>query len=128
MSPIRMSKIESAMRAVLAFKEAFNLHDVAGITQLLSEDCIFEDFVPAPDGAVYSGKEAIARYWEDFFRESPHAHIEIEEIFGFGKRCIMRWKYEWVDAAGEKGHIRGVDIVRVKKDTICEKLSYVKGA
>ena len=77
---------------------------------------------------MYSGKEAIARYWEDFFRESPHAHIEIEEIFGFGKRCIMRWKYEWVDAAGEKGHIRGVDIVRVKKDTICEKLSYVKGA
>ncbi|MGP8337665.1 MAG: nuclear transport factor 2 family protein [Methanosarcinaceae archaeon] len=90
MSPTRMSKIESAMRAALAFNKAFNGHDVAGITQLLSDDCVFEDFIPAPDGAVYSGKEAIARYWEDFFRESPHAHIEIEEIFGFGKRCIMR--------------------------------------
>ncbi len=39
----------------------------------------------------------------------------------------MRWRYDWVDAEGKKGHVRGVDIVKLKDNLICEKLSYVKG-
>jgi len=127
MSPIRMSKLESAIRLVLEFNEAFNRHDVAGMMQLMSDDCIFENTAPAPDGAVYSGKEVVTHFWQDFFRESLHAHIEIEEIFGFGERCIMRWRYSWVDMGGGKGHVRGVDIFRVRNGSIREKLSYVKG-
>ena len=127
MSPARMSRLESAIRVVLEFNEAFNRHDVAGMMQLMSDDCIFENTDPAPDGAVYSGKEVVTCFWQDFFRESPRAHIEIEEIFSFGERCIMRWRYSWVDMAGEKGHVRGVDIFRVRNGFIREKLSYVKG-
>ena len=122
MSPIRMAKIESAIRLVLKFNEAFNRHDVSGMMQLMSEDCVFENTDPAPDGTVYSGKEVVTRFWQDFFRESPQAHIDIEEIFGMGNRCIMRWKYSW----GE-GHVRGVDIFKVEEGLISEKLSYVKG-
>jgi hypothetical protein len=127
MSPIRMAKLETAMRAVLAFNEAFNRHDVAGMMALMSDDCVFENTEPAPDGRLYSGKEDVTRFWGDFFHESPQAHIDIEEIFGLGYRCIMRWRYRWVDAAGKEGHIRGVDIFQVKNGSICEKLSYVKG-
>ncbi len=127
MSPVRMSRLESAMRVVLAFNEAFNRLDVAGMMQLMSDDCVFENTAPAPDGTVYSGKEAVTRFWQDFFRESPQAHIEVDEIFGFGMRCIMRWRYDWVDLAGAKGHVRGVDIFQVKNGSICQKLSYVKG-
>lgn len=127
MSPTRMSRIESALRVVLEFNEAFNRQDVAGMMALMSDDCVFENTTPAPDGTVYSGKEAVSRFWQDFFRESPHAHIEIEEIFGLGLRCIMRWRYDWTDAAGQKGHVRGVDIFQIRNGLICEKLSYVKG-
>ena len=127
MSPIRMARLESAIRVVLEFNAAFNRHDVAGMMQLMSDDCVFENTDPAPDSAVYSGKEAVTRYWQDFFRESPEAHIEIEEIFGMGERCIMRWRYNWVDKGGEEMHLRGVDIFRVKNDSIYEKLSYIKG-
>ncbi|MBK6430699.1 nuclear transport factor 2 family protein [Candidatus Amarolinea dominans] len=127
MSPIRMSKLEYAMRIVLDFNKAFNRQDVAGMMQLMSDDCVFENTNPAPDGTVYAGKEVVTRFWEDFFRESPRAHIEIEEIFGLGERCIMRWKYSWVDTEGRKGHVRGVDLFRVTNGLIREKLSYVKG-
>jgi predicted SnoaL-like aldol condensation-catalyzing enzyme len=127
MSPIRMSKLESAMRVVLTFNEAFNRHDVAGMMQLMSDDCIFENTSPAPNGTVYAGKEATTHFWEDFFQQSPQAHIEIEEIFGYGERCIMRWTYSWEDTGGEKGHVRGVDIFRVVDGSIHEKLSYAKG-
>jgi predicted SnoaL-like aldol condensation-catalyzing enzyme len=122
MSPIRMAKIESAIRLVLKFNEAFNRHDISGMMKLMSDDCVFENTDPAPDGTVYSGKEVVTRFWQDFFRESPQAHIDIEEIFGMGNRCIMRWKYSW----GE-GHVRGVDIFKVEEGLITEKLSYVKG-
>ena len=127
MSPIRMSKLESAIRVVLEFNEAFNRHDVAGMMQLMSDDCVCENSGPAPDGAVYSGKKVVTLFFQDLFRESPHAHIEIEEIFGMGARCIMRWRYNWVDAAGKKGHVRGVDIFQLKNGSICQKLSYAKG-
>lgn len=127
MSPARMAKLESAMRVVLAFNEAFNRHDVAGMMQLMSEDCVFENTDPAPDGTVFSGKAAVTQFWQEFFRESPRAHIDIEEIFGLGNRCIMRWKYHWVDAAGQGGHVRGVDIFKVETGLISEKFSYVKG-
>ena len=127
MSPTRMSKLESATRVVLALNEAFNCHDVSGMMELLSNDCIFEHNGPHPDGAEYSGKEAVAQFWQDFFRESPQAHIEIEEIFGLGMRCVMRCRYNWTDAAGKKGHVRGVDIFNLKDGLICEQLSYVKG-
>ncbi|NWG34501.1 MAG: nuclear transport factor 2 family protein [Chloroflexi bacterium] len=127
MGPAHMSKVESALRVVLEFNDAFNRHDVAGMMQWMTDDCIFENTYPAPDGTVYAGREAVTRFWQDFFRESPSARIEIEEIFGLGNRCIMRWKYTWVDAAGKEGHVRGVDIFQVRDGLISEKLSYVKG-
>jgi predicted SnoaL-like aldol condensation-catalyzing enzyme len=122
-----MSKLESALRTVLDFNRAFNRHDVAGMMRLMSDDCVFENTHPAPDGTVYAGREAVTRFWQDFFHASPQAHIEIEEIFGLGERCIMRWTYTWVDMGGETGHVRGVDVFRVKNGLIREKLSYVKG-
>lgn len=127
MSPIRMSRIESVVRTVLAFNNALNRHDVAGMMQLMSDDCVFENTHPAPDGTKYSGKEAVTRFWQEFFSESPDAHLTIEDIFGMGFRCVMLWRYDWVDEAGEKGHVRGVDVYQVKEGLIREKLSYVKG-
>ena len=128
MSPIRMSRIESAIRIVLDFYAAFNRHDVPEMMKLLSDDCVLETAVPLPDGAVYSGIDAIRGYWEKFFRGLPHTHIKIEETFGMGLRCIAHWKYEWEDDDGEKKHIRGIDVFQVKDDLICKMSSYVKGS
>jgi hypothetical protein len=127
MSPIRMSRLESGVRAVIAFNDAFNQHDVAGMMALMSDECVFENTDPAPDGTAFTGKEAVTHFWHDFFRESPQAHIEIEEIFGLGMHCVMRWRYSWVDVTGNSGHVRGVDIFEVENGLITKKLSYVKG-
>ncbi|MFN8403090.1 MAG: nuclear transport factor 2 family protein [Anaerolineales bacterium] len=122
MTPTRMSKIETSVRAVMEFNDAFNRHDVTGMMKLATDDTIFENTDPSPDGAKYSGKDAVTKFWEGFFRDAPNAHIDIEEIFGFGNRCIMRWTYTWGD-----GHVRGVDVFKLRDGLICEKLSYVKG-
>lgn len=124
---MKMSRIEAAPRLVIQFNEAFNRHDVAAMMALMSDDCVFENTAPAPDGTMYAGREAVTRFWQDFFRASPAAHIELEEVVGLGMRCIARWRYTWVDAEGQAGRVRGVDIFKVKDGLICEKLSYVKG-
>ncbi len=124
MSPARMSKVEAAMRIVLTFNDAFNNHDVPEMMKLMSENWVFEN---TEDGTRYSGKDAVTQFWRTFFQESPHAHIDIEEIFSLANRCIMRWRYSWEDTEGKKGHVRGVDIFRVEDGLIAEKFSYVKG-
>jgi predicted SnoaL-like aldol condensation-catalyzing enzyme len=122
MNPIRMSKLEAGLRTVLAFNDAFNRHDVPEMMKLMTDDCIFENTDPAPDGTLYSGKQAVTAFWENFFREAPQAHIDIEDAFGMGLHCVMRWRYTWGD-----GHVRGVDIFKVENGLIQEKRSYVKG-
>lgn len=127
MNPTRLPESEAALRIVLDFHQALNRHDVARMMQLMSDDCIFENTSPAPDGTVYGGKTDVTQFWQDFFRASPQAHIEVEEMIGLGERCVLRWRYHWVDAYGSAGHVRGVDIFRVTNGCISEKLSYVKG-
>lgn len=127
MSPTHMSKVETAIRTVLAFIEACNRHNVADMMQYLSDDCIFESATPAPDGTVYAGKKAITQFWQDFFHASPQAQIKIEEIFSAGYRCIMRWHTSWADESGNEAHLCGIDIFQVSNGLICQILSYLKG-
>ena len=108
------------------FNEAFNRHDVDGIMAAMTDDCVFENTRPVPDGDRIEGPARVRAFWEEFFRRSPAAHFEAEEIFGAGDRCVVRWVYRWV-REGKPGHVRGVDVFRVRNGLVAEKLSYVKG-
>jgi predicted SnoaL-like aldol condensation-catalyzing enzyme len=60
--------------------------------------------------------------WQGFFDANPEARFEVEDQFAAGDRCVVRWRYDW-----GQGHVRGVDIFRVRDGRVAEKLSYVKG-
>lgn len=117
----------TAVQLVTRFNDALNAHDVDGMMALMSDDCIFENTYPPPDGARLVGQAAVRGFWERFFAGSSGAAIEIEEIFAGDDRCVMRWIYRWEGAAGVPGHVRGVDVYRLRDGLIGEKLSYVKG-
>jgi ketosteroid isomerase-like protein len=104
------------------FNEAFNRHDVDTVMALMTDDVIFENTSPPPDGERFEGQTAVRAMWENFFASSPQAHFEAEEISASGDRCTVRWRYSWGD-----GHVRGVDLFRVQDGRVAEKLSYVKG-
>ena len=117
---------DAASSVVERFNEAFNRHDVDGIMALMTEDCIFENTRPAPDGTRVAGQPAVRAFWAEFFQRSPQAHFDTEELFESGDRCVVRWIYRWV-RDGIQGHVRGVDVFRVRDGKVAEKLSYVKG-
>jgi ketosteroid isomerase-like protein len=108
------------------FNEAFNRHDVDGVMALMTEDCVFESTYPPPDGERHVGAEAVRGYWTQFFGDSPSAVFHVEDQFFIEDRGVVRWIYHW-DSVDGKGHIRGVDIFRVRDGKVAEKLSYVKG-
>ena len=118
MCPIRMSKLETAIRTVLELNAAFNRRDLPAMLALMSEDCVFE----SAQSARLAGRQSIAAFWEDFFARTPSAKIEIEEIFSLGERCVMRWRF----TIGAAEPVRGVDLFRVPGGLISEILSYEK--
>jgi ketosteroid isomerase-like protein len=125
--PGKDATTESTVAAVGRFNEAFDRHDVDAVMEAMTEDCVFENTWPAPDGERYEGREAVRSFWERFFRSSPGAVFHAEETFAGGDRCVVRWRYDWVGKEGKPGHIRGVDVFRVRDGKVAEKLSYVKG-
>jgi ketosteroid isomerase-like protein len=104
------------------FNEAFNRHDVDAVMALMTDDVVFENTSPPPDGERHEGQSAVRAFWETFFAGSPRAHFTAEDTFAAGDRCTVRWRYSWGD-----GSIRGVDVFRVQDGKVAEKLSYVKG-
>lgn len=109
------------------FNSAFNRHDISGMMALMTDDCVFENTFPPPDGTRYEGQVAVQQFWKAFFQSSPQANIEIEDMFVGDGWAVQRWIYHWVDAQGIAGHVRGVDVFRFLEGRIAEKLSYVKG-
>lgn len=104
------------------FNSAFNNHDIDAVMALMSDDCIFENTYPAPDGTRHVGQTQVRLELGNFLKSSPLASFEEEELIACDDRCVVRWRYLW----GE-GHVRGVDVMRVRDGKVSEKLSYVKG-
>ena len=114
MSPIRMGKVESPTRSVIAYKEAFNNREVDAILSIFSDDCVWE---PAQNGLALKGKVQIREYLENFFKNTPQVELKGKDLFQTGYHVVFRW---------EMDDIGGVDIFKFRKELICEVYSYTK--
>ena len=107
--------------AVARFQQAFDAKDVEGVMAAMTPDCVFEDTSP-PDGHRHVGPDAVRAAWKALFAGSPDAAFSTEEVIDAGDRVVTRWRYDF-----DGGHVRGVDVFRVRDGKVAEKLSYVKG-
>ena len=107
------------------FNGAFLTHDPTLLEDLVAENCVIENTVPAPDGARYEGRAACLGLWRQI-ATAPGTWFEVEGVEVFGDRAILRWRFHWGDAAADS--VRGVNLMRVRGGLIVEALGYVKGA
>ena len=118
---------EQATRtAIEKFNEAFNRHDADALATLLTEDTVFEDTSPAPDGRRVEGKTGVVTFWREWFMHNANARFEAEELIVSGNRATVLWVYRKM-RNGQPWHLRGVDIFTVRDGKIAAKLAYVKG-
>lgn len=122
-----MTGILSTTDIIARFNDAFNRHDVEGVMVQMTDDCVFESTGPQPDGERFQGHQAVRECWMKLFDGSPDSRFDEEEMFAAGDRATVRWVYHYRDGEGAPGHIRGVDVFRVRDGKVAEKLAYVKG-
>jgi len=106
---------------VEAFGAAWAAHDLEATLALVTDDCVFDATGPAPDGVRHVGPAAIRQAWQAIF-DDVGSKFEAEETFAAGDRVVQLWRYSW-----DGGHVRGVDVFKVRDGKVSEKLSYVKG-
>jgi ketosteroid isomerase-like protein len=111
----------SALEVVQTFGAAWADHDLDTAVSLITDDCVFDATGPAPDGTRHVGHEEIRQAWKAIFDDSS-SRFEVEETFSAGDRVVQRWRYSWPG-----GHVRGVDLFKVRDGKVAEKLAYVKG-
>ena len=116
-----MTTTTSPIEVVEAFGAAWAAHDLDATLALVSDDCVFDATGPAPDGHSHVGPEAIREAWRAIF-DDVNSGFEAEETFAAGDRVVQLWRYDW-----DGGHVRGVDMFKVRDGKVAEKLSYVKG-
>jgi ketosteroid isomerase-like protein len=112
--------------AVEALNAAINAHDLAALQRAVTDDVVFENTNPAPDGTRVEGRQAFSGFFEKWFAANPDARFEVEELVVAGDRAVVRWIYRKT-RDGRPWHIRGIDLFRVRDGRVAEKLSYVKG-
>jgi ketosteroid isomerase-like protein len=118
---------EQATRATIdRFNEVFNRHDADALAALLTEDTVFEDTSPAPDGRRVEGKQAVVEFWRAWFERNAEARFEAEDVIVSGNRATVLWIYHKM-RNGQPWHLRGVDVFTVKDGKVAAKLAYVKG-
>lgn len=117
---------DATRAAIERFNAAFDRHDLEAVMAAMTPDAVFENTRPAPDGTRVEGAAAVREAFAAFFERSPQASFETEELVVAGDRAVVRWTYRWV-REGQPGHVRGVDVFRVRDGKVAEKLSYVKG-
>jgi len=117
----------SGTKAVVErFNEVFNKHDADALAAMLTDDTVFEDTSPAPDGHRIEGKAAVVEFWRGWFARNADAKFEAEEMIVSGDRAVVRWVYRKM-RNGEPWHLRGVDVFTVRGGKVAAKLAYVKG-
>jgi ketosteroid isomerase-like protein len=121
-----MSSTGSTIAVIERFNEAFNGHDVDAIMALMTDDVVFDNTTP-PDGQRYVGQDAVRAFWAELFESNPGAWFDTEDMFGDGDRCVVQWRFTFDKEKPDSGHVRGVDVFRVRDEKVAEKLSYVKG-
>jgi ketosteroid isomerase-like protein len=110
-----------ALAVVTAFGDAWAAHDLSAALALCTADCAFESTGPAPDGVRHIGTDALRRAWQPIFDDTV-SRFTVEDTVVAGDRLVQTWRYDWAD-----GHVRGVDVFRIRDGKVAEKLSYVKG-
>jgi ketosteroid isomerase-like protein len=115
-----------ATRSVIdRFNEAFNRHDADALASLLTDDTVFENTSPPPDGQRIVGKSAVVEFWREWFARNPDALFETEDMIVCGDRAVVLWIYRKL-RAGQPWHLRGVDVFTVRDGKVAAKLAYVK--
>jgi ketosteroid isomerase-like protein len=121
-----ISSTEITRTVVDRFNAAFNRQDADALADLLTDDTVFENTSPPPDGLRIIGRAAVVQFWRDWFSRNSDSTFEAEDSIVCGNRAVVCWVYRKL-RNGQPWHLRGVDVFTIRDGKVAAKLAYVKG-
>ena len=110
-----------------SFADAFNAHDIKAIMAHMTDDCIFHASAgPNADGEKFTGKQQVAKSFEDVFAAFPDAKWSNATHFISRDRGLSEWIFTGTRSDGTKVEVTGCDIFTFKDGKIAIKNSYRK--
>ena len=122
-----MSDDEVRLRVIREVTAAFDAHDLDGIMQHFTDDCVFE----SPRGSEAFGRRVIGREtvraaFADRFAGLPDVRYTDDSHFVSGDRGASEWLLSGTSVDGERIEVRGCDLWTFDGDKIREKKSFWK--
>lgn len=110
-----------------SFAVAFNAHDVDGIMQYMTDDCVFEASAgPHANGDIFTGQAEVKKAFENVFANFPDAHWGRARHFVSGDRGFSEWIFTGTKPDGTRVEVTGCDLFTFKNGKIAVKNSYRK--
>jgi len=122
-----LSKIE-ILDLINEWLVAWDNHDLVGVTLLMDENIVFENWT----GATIIGKNNLQKAWAPWFRNHGNFKFTKEDIFvdQQEQKVLFSWSLQWPSPEkyfkGKTEVRRGVDVLHFKNGKICQKYSYSK--
>ena len=109
--------------------EAWSSGDIANVTALFVDDCVYED---VPAGVVNHGKEELTAFGQAFFTAAPGLEIELVSRTVSDDRAAAEWWFRGVQegevlgipATGRKFAFRGMSAFELRGDRISRCTDY----
>ena len=119
-----MATHTSDIRTVIErFNEAFQSHRADLLRELVADECVLENTVPAPDGDRHVGREACLAVWQGIASDR-NGSFDVEEVRLLEDQALIFWRYRWGEALIDS--VRGVNVMRVAGGQVVEARGYVK--
>ena len=111
-----------AQRKIPEIYQAFNRHDLKAVLANFADDVTFIFPGDVRASGVHSGKEAVARWFEQFFAQFPTLRftvrrVAVANLFDMtGDNVVVtRWDVEVVNRDGLQGHNSGVTVTTLRQ-------------
>ena len=105
------------------FNEAFQSHRAELLRELVADECVLENTVPAPAGDRHVGREACLAVWQGIASDR-NGSFDVEEVRLLEDQALIFWRYRWGEALIDS--VRGVNVMRVAGGQVVEARGYVK--
>jgi ketosteroid isomerase-like protein len=110
-----------------SFVDAFNRHDIDGIMELMTADCLFEASAgPDVEGQRFVGQAEVRKAFLDVFETWPDAQWTEARHFISGDRGFSEWVFTGTKKDGTRTEVTGCDLFSFKDGKIAVKNSYRK--
>jgi ketosteroid isomerase-like protein len=114
----------ATLKAILA---AFNAHDLDGVMQYFSEDCVLEmPRGPDPWGHRFLGFSAVREGLRSRFTGIPDVHYDDDTHLVCDNVGISRWTLRGTSVDGESIEVKGCDFYTFNGGKVVKKDSYWK--